>query len=69
VSEPNRDYPRWDAARIEEYCAASIARGEIPGDEIVDRVVPFGELREALVTAMDDPAYATKLGVRVGGTA
>jgi threonine dehydrogenase-like Zn-dependent dehydrogenase len=69
VSEPNRDHPRWDAARIERYCAALISRGEIPGAEIVDRVVPFQDLHEALIAAMDDPTYATKLGVRVGGSA
>jgi len=63
VSDPNRDHPRWSAARIEEHCRSLIESGRLDGPAIIDKVVPYENLKTEYRSAMDDPSTVIKLGV------
>ncbi|WP_319477860.1 zinc-binding dehydrogenase [Marispirochaeta aestuarii] len=63
TSDPNREHPRWRAERIEAECLHLTGRGLIPGHHIIDRLVPYAELREEYRMCMENPARAIKLGV------
>jgi len=62
-SDPSRDHPRWSGGRIEEECRRLLEEGRLDGSLIVDRVVPYDELKAAFLDVMNDPAAAIKLGV------
>jgi len=63
-SDPNRDHPRWDEARITRACLRLVTSGRIQADEIVTPVVPFddGIIPEYLKIA-SSPGANVKLGV------
>jgi threonine dehydrogenase-like Zn-dependent dehydrogenase len=63
TSDPNRDHPRWSAGRIEAECLHLIGQGLIPGHHLIDRLVPYAELKEEYRMCMEEPARAIKLGV------
>ncbi len=62
-SEPNRDHPRWDEARIYDVCWQLILDGRLTGEEIVDPVVPFEELPTEYPKIATSPGTNVKLGV------
>ena len=62
-SEPNRDYPRWDFARL---CAASwemLAKGKLKCENIVDPVVSFDEAADMYMHIEQNPTESVKLGI------
>jgi hypothetical protein len=63
TSDPNREQPRWDAMRIEEECLHLIEQGHVQGFSIIDRIVPFADLREEYKLTMKNPSRTVKLGV------
>jgi NADPH:quinone reductase-like Zn-dependent oxidoreductase len=63
ASDPNRDHPRWSSGRIETECHRLIDAGLIDGSGIIDRVVPYDELKREYEIVMADPARAIKLGI------
>ncbi len=63
VSDPNRDHPRWDIARIEKQCRVLITEGQLLGEGVIDKVVPYSDLKSEYKNTMDDPSRAIKLGV------
>jgi len=65
-SDPNRDHPRWDEARILSTCKAYLLSGQICGDHLIDRVVPFADFREAYLDVAQEPWKQIKLGIRFG---
>ena len=62
-SEPNRDHPRWDEARIYAVCWKLILDGRLTGEEIVAPVVPFEELPAEYLKIATSPGTNVKLGV------
>ena len=63
-SEPNREYPRWDFARICEASWEMLSRGLIRCENIVDPVVPFEEAAAVYMRIEQNPSDSVKLGVR-----
>jgi hypothetical protein len=63
ASDPNREHPRWCSGRIETECRRLIDAGLIDGSGIIDRVVPYDELKREYEMVMADPARAIKLGI------
>jgi len=62
-SDPNRDHPRWSSDRIENECYRMIETGQLDGNAIIDRVVPYKDFKQEYELVMADPARAVKLGV------
>jgi len=62
-TEPNRDHPRWDEARIYAECWRLIQEGSLPGADIVEPVVKFEQLVTAYPRIISDPGSSVKLGV------
>ncbi len=62
-SEPNREAPRWDEARIYATCWRMICGGLLSGEEIVTPVVPFEDAADAYVEILAAPEKNIKLGV------
>ncbi len=64
-SEPNRDYPRWDIARIRATCLRMLMEGGIDGDLIVTPVITFqpASLVSEYQRIMADKENAVKMGV------
>lgn len=64
-SEPNRDYPRWDFARIKDTCWKLLSEGKLQCEEIIQPVVPFSESAEAYKEYIEyHPEKSIKLGVK-----
>ncbi len=63
-SEPNREHPRWDEARIYATCWRLLCEGRLTGEPIVEPVVPFEELPDAYLTIAHAPETNIKLGAR-----
>jgi len=63
-SDPNRDHPRWDYARICDTAWQLIVDGVIDGRPIVVPVVPFEDALEEYERVIPDAAAGIKLGVR-----
>lgn len=63
-SEPNREHPRWDYARICETAWKLIEDGIIDGRPIVTPIVPFDSAREEYDRVIADPQAGIKLGLR-----
>jgi len=62
-SEPNRDYPRWNLARIMDTCWKMLSEGKLQCEEIVNPVVPFSESVGAYQDIDNHPEKSVKLGV------
>ncbi len=64
-SDPNRDHPNWDNARIRGTVLRLILDGKINGAAIVSPVIPFSEnLAADYERIMADKDNAVKMGVR-----
>ena len=62
-SEPNRDYPRWDFARIMDVCWQWLSEGRFQCEDVVFPVVPFHESPAAYEDMDYHPENSIKLGV------
>src|SRR6056297_2016138 len=63
-SEPNRDHPRWDLARINKTCWQMLSRGEFVCDDIISPVVDFKNIVEKYRYYVDEHSdQSIKLGV------
>jgi len=62
-SEPNRDYPRWDFARICAECWEMLKRGWFSCENLVDPVVPFDKAAQTYMDIFRDASNSVKLGV------
>ena len=62
-SEPNRDHPRWDFARICDTCWQLLSEGHIQCEDVVYPVVPFEESVQAYQDMDYHPEKSIKLGV------
>jgi threonine dehydrogenase-like Zn-dependent dehydrogenase len=63
-SNPDRDHPRWDHARIISTCRDLLMGGAFRCEEIVMPVVPFEKLAQEFLRVMRDPKAGIKLGVK-----
>lgn len=63
-SDPSRDHPRWNHARIIEASLELLAQGKISGDLVVAPVVPFDDLLEHYPKIATDPSAYIKLGAK-----
>ena len=61
-SEPYRDHPRWDFARICDTAWQMIVDGRIDGRPMVTPVVPFEDLKEEYARVIPDAGAGIKLG-------
>lgn len=64
-SQPDRDHPRWDEARIFQVCWRWLCDGRLTGEPIVTPVVAFNDLAEEYPQIADHPDRYIKLGARV----
>jgi len=63
-SDPNRDHPNWDNARIRATILRLIIEGKIDGGTIVSPVVKFSDnLAADYVRIMADKDHSVKMGV------
>ena len=64
-SEPNRDYPRWNFARIKNTCWRLLSEGNLRCEKIIQPVIPFSESTEAYKEYIEQhPEKSVKLGIR-----
>lgn len=64
MSEPNRDYPRWERARLRDTLVDLFRRGALTSDGVLEPIVSFGEAREAYLCVLEEPSAGIKLTVR-----
>ena len=64
-SQPDRDHPRWDEARIFQVCWRWLCEGRLTGEPIVTPVVAFNDLAEEYPQIAGHPDRYIKLGARV----
>jgi len=62
-SDPNRDHPRWNFARIMDVCWQLLSQGQIKCEDIIYPVVPFSESAEAYREMDEQPEKSIKLGI------
>ena len=63
-SEPNRDYPRWDFARICRESWKLLSEGKIRCENVVTPVVNFSDCDKGYIRyIMKEPAKSVKMGV------
>ncbi|MBM3212777.1 zinc-binding alcohol dehydrogenase [Candidatus Poribacteria bacterium] len=62
-SDPNRDHPRWDFARIMNTCWQLLSEGYYKCEDIVYPVVSFDDAAEAYEEMDYHPEKSIKLGV------
>lgn len=65
-SQPDRDHPRWDNARIYAHCWELLKAGRLSGEGIVQPVVRFQDLLTEYPKIATQPGDYVKLGVRMG---
>ncbi len=63
-SDPNRDHPMWDDARIRHVAFELLRAGRIDVDGIVSPIVSFDDLPEAYPMIDQHPERAVKLAAR-----
>jgi threonine dehydrogenase-like Zn-dependent dehydrogenase len=66
-SEPNRDHPRWDMARLYDVSWSLIRAGVVSGTRIVNQIVEFDSLTETYDSILDE-SHVIKMGVRMSAT-
>jgi threonine dehydrogenase-like Zn-dependent dehydrogenase len=65
ISDPNRDHPRWDAARCVQTAFELLRDDRVHAEDIVTPIVPFADIVEAYIHFVDEhPEQGIKLGVR-----
>lgn len=63
-SDPNRDHPRWDEARIIRECLRLVTSGRIEAEEVVTPVVKFDDaIIEEYLQIASNPGENVKFGV------
>lgn len=62
-SQPDRDHPRWNMARINQVCWRLLCEGKLCGRRIVQPVVPFGQAKDEYAKIAAQPNEYLKLGV------
>jgi threonine dehydrogenase-like Zn-dependent dehydrogenase len=63
-SEPSREYPRWDIARVRATVLRLFEEGRISGEDVVTPVVPFDDsLPEQYERYVGSPNESIKMGV------
>ncbi len=65
-SEPYRDYPRWDAPRVERTVVELYASGQLHCRGMLDPRVPIAEAAEAYRLIDEHPEQSVKLAVDFG---
>ncbi len=64
-SNPDREYPRWDLARVNATCWQMLSAGWYNCENIVDPVVDFTDIVDAYKKYVDQhPEESVKLGVK-----
>lgn len=66
MSEPNREHPRWDRARLRATIMELFRRKRITSDGIVEPVVPFDQAADAYMEILRDASAGIKLAVTYG---
>ena len=61
-SEPLRDYG-WDYARIQAESLALLVEGRLKADDLIEPIVPLGQVATALQEINEHPGRSIKLGV------
>ena len=61
-SEPLRDYG-WDYARIQAEALALLVEGRLKADDLIEPIVPLGQVATALQEINEHPGRSIKLGV------
>jgi hypothetical protein len=62
-SQPDRDHPRWSESRIADTCWRWLCEGQLRGEQIVQPIVPFDQLKDEYIKIATQPADYLKLGV------
>jgi len=62
-SEPLRDHPRWNNARIYDSCFSMLAKGLVTGVGIVSEPVKLDAALESFAEVVREPGKIIKLGV------
>jgi threonine dehydrogenase-like Zn-dependent dehydrogenase len=62
-SEPDREHPRWDNARVYATCWRLICDGKVTGEPVVAPVVEFDDAIPAYMKIAEAPRENIKLGV------
>ena len=63
-SEPSREYPRWDYARIQETCWNLLLSDRICCENIIDPVVSIEDATQVYMDIEANPGSSIKLGVK-----
>lgn len=63
-SEPLRDHPRWNNARIYASCFAMLAKGLVTGVGIISEPVELAAALESFADVVKEPGKIIKLGVK-----
>lgn len=63
VSQPLRDYPLWDSARVHAEAFQLLQEGRLSAAGLVDPIVPFNEAAEAYRDIDESPEKSIKLGI------
>jgi len=64
-SEPNREHPRWNLARINKTCWEMLSQGQYDCEDIISPVVDFKNIIEKYRYYVDtNPEKSIKLGVK-----
>ena len=61
-SDPNREYPRWDEARVYATCWRLLTEGKLTGEPIVTPVVAFEDIVTEYPNITSNPEQNIKLG-------
>jgi len=63
VSEPLRDYPRWDARRVYAEAFELLKEGKVSVEGLVIPIVPFDKAAKAFQEINEVPKKSIKLGI------
>lgn len=63
ISDPNRDHPMWNSARIKEVAFRLLREGKLSTEGLVSPVVPFEKSVEAYQDIDNNPGGSIKLGI------
>jgi len=63
ISDPNRDHPMWDRARILRHTEELLRSGRVRVDGLVHPIVPFAGVVDAYRRIDESPGESIKLGV------
>jgi threonine dehydrogenase-like Zn-dependent dehydrogenase len=63
ISDPNRDHPMWDRARILRHTEELLRSGRVRVEGLVHPIVPFADVVDAYRRIDEAPGESIKLGV------